>query len=143
MRVNPTIAQIKDHDERKQKKDKALTCLYLLALNMHLENVKLIWDELKEGYEGSDKVKVDRPLTLKREFEMPKMKEDEIVKDYFSNLSQLVNQMRLYGEEVDDVKVLEKVLISLLEIFEAKVTAIEESCNLNELSISKLLSLHA
>lgn len=49
---------------------------------------------------------------IKREFKIQKLKE-ETVKDYFSKLSQLVNQMRLYGEKIDNVKIVEKMLRSL------------------------------
>ena len=146
LRSNPTIAQIREHEESKQKKDKAVTCLHLALSDdvfttiMHLENAKLIWDELKERFEGSDRVKAIRLLTLKREFEMLKMKEEETVKDYSSKLSQLVNQMRLYAVKVDDSKVVEKMLISLPEKFEAKVAAIEESSDLKKLTVSELLS---
>jgi hypothetical protein len=70
---------------------------------------------------------------------MLKMKETESVKEYTSKLSHLVNQMRLYGEVVDDSKVVEKMLISLPDKFEAKVAAIEESCDLKN-SVVKIAS---
>ena len=71
---------------------------------------------------------------------MLKMNESESVKDYSSKLSDLVNQMRLYGETVEDYKVVEKMLISLPEKFEAKVAAIEESCDLKRMTISEMVS---
>ncbi|TXG65024.1 hypothetical protein EZV62_012018 [Acer yangbiense] len=128
------------------KKDKAVTCLHSALTDsvftsiMHLETTKEIWDELKEMYEGSERVKNVKMLTLKREFEILKMKESESVKDYASKLSELVNQMRLYGKTVEDYKVVEKMLISLPEKFEAKVAAIEESCDLKKLTISEMVS---
>ncbi|TXG46600.1 hypothetical protein EZV62_027900 [Acer yangbiense] len=146
LRANPTIAQIKQHEEEKMKRDKAITCLHsaltdsVFTTIMHLETAKEIWDELKERYEGSERVKNVKMLTLKREFEMLKMKESESVKDYSSKLSDLVNQMRLYGETVEDYKVVEKMLISLPKKFEAKVAAIEESCDLKKLTISEMIN---
>ena len=100
LRANPTIAQMKQHEEEKMKRDNAVTCLHSALTDsvftsiMHLETAKEIWDELKERYEGSERVKNVKMLTLKREFEMLKMKESESVKDYSSKLSELVNQMR-------------------------------------------------
>ncbi|TXG70083.1 hypothetical protein EZV62_005018 [Acer yangbiense] len=146
LRANPTIAQIKQNEEEKMKKDKAVTCLHsalkdsVFTSIMHLETSKEIWDELKERYEGSERVRNVKMLTLKREFEMLKMKESESVKDYSSKLSELVNQMRLYGETVEDYKVVEKMLISLPEKFEAKVAAIEESCDLKKMTIPEMVS---
>ncbi|GJT32630.1 hypothetical protein Tco_0923049 [Tanacetum coccineum] len=40
----------------------------------------------------------------------------------------VVNQMRLHGEVVKDQKVVEKMMISVPPKFEAKISAIEESC---------------
>ncbi|TXG57425.1 hypothetical protein EZV62_018738 [Acer yangbiense] len=146
LRANPTIAQIKQYEEEKMKRDKAVTCLHSVLKDsvftsiMHLETAKEIWDELKGRYEGSERVRNVKMLTLKREFEMLKMKESESIKDYSSKLSELVNQMRLYGETVEDYKVVEKMLISLPEKFEAKVAAIEESCDLKKMTISEMVS---
>lgn len=53
LRSNPTTTQIKNHEERKHKKDKDVTCFHLALSNdvfttiIHLENAKLIWDMLK------------------------------------------------------------------------------------------------
>ncbi|TXG72390.1 hypothetical protein EZV62_000969 [Acer yangbiense] len=105
LRVNPTIAQIKQHEEEKMKKDKAITYLHSTLTDsvftsiMHLEIAKEIWDELKERV-----------------------------------------GMRLYGETVEDYKVVEKMLISLPKKFEAKVAAIKESCDLKKLTISEMIS---
>ncbi|TXG70326.1 hypothetical protein EZV62_005261 [Acer yangbiense] len=144
--ANPTIAQIKQYEEEKMKRDKAVTCLHSALTDsvftsiMHLETTKSIWDELKSRFEGSEKVKLVKLLTLKREFENLKMKDSETVMDYSSKLSDLENQMRLYGDVVEDYKVVEKMLINLLEKFEAKVAAIEESYDLKKMTISEMVS---
>ncbi|TXG70381.1 hypothetical protein EZV62_005316 [Acer yangbiense] len=146
LRANPTIAQIKQYEEEKMKRDKAVTCLHSSLIDfvftsiMHLETAKSIWDELKSRFEGSERVKLVKLLTLKREFENLKMKDSEIVKDYLSKLLDLENQMRLYGDVVEDYKVVEKMLINLPEKFEAKVAAIEESCDLKKMTISEMVS---
>ncbi|TXG47198.1 hypothetical protein EZV62_026492 [Acer yangbiense] len=146
LRANPTIAQMKQHEEEKMKRDKAVTCLYsalsdsVFTSIMHLDTAKLIWDELKERFEGNERVRSVKLLTLKREFEMLRMKEGETFKDYSSKLSELVNQMRLYGDTIEDHKVVEKMLVSLPDKFEAKVSAIEESCDLKALTVSEMVS---
>jgi len=48
--------------------------------------------------------------------------------------------MRLYGEAVQDYKVVEKMLISLPKKFEDEVAAIEESCDLKKLTIFEMIS---
>ncbi|TXG46650.1 hypothetical protein EZV62_011029 [Acer yangbiense] len=146
LRANPTIAQMKQHEEEKMKRDKAVTCLYsalsdsVFTSIMHLDTAKLICDELKKRFEGSERVRSVKLLTLKREFEMLRMKEGETVKDYSSKLSELVNQMRLYGDTIEDHKVVEKMLVSLPDKFEAKVAAIEEFCDLKALTVSEMVS---
>ena len=68
--ANPTVAQMKQHEEEKQKRDKAVTCLHSALTDgvfisiMHLETAKQIWDELKENFEGNERVKAIKLLTL-------------------------------------------------------------------------------
>ena len=58
-------------------------------------------------------VKTVRLLTLKREFELMKMKDNESVKDYSSKLMDVVNQLRLLDEAFTDQKVGEKIMVSV------------------------------
>ena len=44
-----------------------------------------------------------------------------------------------FGEKTEDSKIVRKILQSLLESFRAKVTAIEQSKNLDEIKIQKLI----
>ncbi|XP_034680373.1 uncharacterized protein LOC117910412 [Vitis riparia] len=99
--ANLTVAQMKAYEEKKLKKDKAITCLHsgladhIFTKIMDLETPKQVWDNLQGEFEGSDRVKIVRLLTLKREFELMKMKDNESMKDYSSRLirSQLVSQL--------------------------------------------------
>ncbi|RVW53770.1 Retrovirus-related Pol polyprotein from transposon TNT 1-94 [Vitis vinifera] len=99
--ANPTVAQMKAYEEKKLKKDKAITCLHsglayqIFTKIMDLETPKQVWDKLQGEFEGSNIVKIVKLLTLKREFELMKMKNNESVKDYSSKLMDVVNQMRL------------------------------------------------
>ncbi|GJU49502.1 retrovirus-related pol polyprotein from transposon TNT 1-94 [Tanacetum coccineum] len=115
---NPMVAQLRTYDTESLKKDKALTCLH----------------------SGTDRVKAVRLLTLKREFELLRMKDDKLVKDYSARMMDVVNQTRLHGEVVKDQKVVEKMMISVPPKFEAKISAIKESCDLDTLTVSKLNS---
>ncbi|XP_052171630.1 uncharacterized protein LOC127787606 [Diospyros lotus] len=142
---NPTLAQIRKHEEDMARKPKALTCIHsavsdaIFTRIMTCDLPKQAWDKLKEEFEGSDRVKSVKMLTLKREFEMLRMKDGDTVNEYSSKLMQLVNQIRLYGETFEDSKVVEKMLISLPDKFESKISAIEKSCDLKTLSIAELI----
>nr|KYP47879.1 hypothetical protein KK1_030449 [Cajanus cajan] len=151
LRENPTIAQIKAYEEEKLKKDKAITCLHagladhIFTKIMDLETPKQVWDKIQDEFEGNSRVKSIRLLTLKRKFELMKMKDNESVKDYSGRLMDVVNQMRLLGEtSFTDQKVVDNIMVSVPKRFEAKISAIEESCDLQTLTIIELTSkLHA
>ncbi|GKC32332.1 retrovirus-related pol polyprotein from transposon TNT 1-94 [Tanacetum coccineum] len=146
LRENPTVAQLRTYETESLKKDKALTCLHsgiadqIFTSIMDLETPKAVWDKLQETFEGTDRVKAVRLLTLKRDFELLRMKDDELVKDYSARMIDVVNQMRLHGEVLKDQKVVEKMMISVPPKFEAKISAIEESCDLDTLTVSELTS---
>ena len=76
---------------------------------------------------------------MRRELENLKMKDSEIIKDYYSHLKEIVNQMRAYGENISETRVVEKILISLTEKYDPIVTAIEESKDISTLSVTELI----
>jgi len=128
--ANPIIAQMKAHEEEKLKNDKAITCLHsgladhIFTKIMNLESPKQVWEKVQVEFEGSNRVKTVRLLALKREFELMKMKDNESVKDYSGILMDVVNQMRLIGKTFEDHKVVEKIMMSVPQKFEAKISAI-------------------
>ncbi|XP_015572621.2 uncharacterized protein LOC107260952 [Ricinus communis] len=146
LRPNPIVAQLRDYEEQLLRKDKALTCIHssladhIFTSIMDLETPKAVWDYLKESFEGTDRVKPVKLLMLNREFELLKMKNDELVKDYSSRMMDLVNQIRLYGEALPYQRVVEKIMVSVPRKFEAKISAIEESCDLQRLTVDELTS---
>uniref|UniRef100_A0A0V0HNI3 Putative ovule protein n=1 Tax=Solanum chacoense TaxID=4108 RepID=A0A0V0HNI3_SOLCH len=68
------------------------------------------------------------------------MKDSDSVKEYSSKLMEIVNQIRILSETFSDQKVVEKILVSLPDKFESKISAIEESCDLTTLTIAELIS---
>ena len=62
---------------------------------MDFETLKQVWDKLKEEYEGGDRVKKVKLLTLNREFELMKMKDNKMLKSHINKLMDVVNQRRL------------------------------------------------
>lgn len=67
------------------------------------------------------------------------MKELEDAKDYYFRLIEIVNQMHAYGEKVANQRIGQKVLISLSEKYDHIVAAIEESRDLQTLTITELM----
>ena len=76
---------------------------------------------------------------LTTRFEELRMSEDESFDSFYSKLNEVVTSKSNLGEKIEDSKVVRKILRSLLEIFHAKVTAIEESKDLDEIKVQELI----
>ena len=100
---------------------------------------KQAWDVLKQEYLGDAKVMAVRLQSLRREFETALMKDKEKVQDYLSRISNLVQQMRSYGEEVRNKNIVGKVLRSLTADFNHVVAAIEESKDMETYTFEELM----
>jgi hypothetical protein len=72
-------------------------------------------------------------------FEEIKVLDDEIFREFYSKMSDLRNSMVSLGKSISDVKLIQKILRSLLERFRIKVTTIEESKDLEEMKIEELV----
>ncbi|XP_050878702.1 uncharacterized protein LOC127082500 [Lathyrus oleraceus] len=66
------------------------------------------------------------------------MKEDESVVDFFSRLMLLMNQVKVYGESLNDLKKIEKVLRSLTANFDYIIVSIKESKNLAKMKLEEV-----
>ena len=67
------------------------------------------------------------------------MNEDEAISKYFLRVEELVNAMKGLGEKFEESILVQKILRSLIDKFNPKVSAIEELNDLKTLSIDKLL----
>ncbi|KAF2325167.1 hypothetical protein GH714_024799 [Hevea brasiliensis] len=72
---NPTLAQIKNHKEKKTRNSKAKASLYDV-----------------EEYQGDERIRGMKVLNLVREFEIQRMKESETIKEYSDRLISLANK---------------------------------------------------
>jgi hypothetical protein len=68
------------------------------------------------------------------------MKIGESVTDYFSRVMVVANDMQNYGEDMQDVKIVEKILRTLTDKFNYIVCSIEESKDIDLLSVDELQS---
>ena len=75
---------------------------------------------------------------LTTRFEELKMSEDELFDSFCGKLNEVVIGKFNLGEKTEDSKIVRKILHSFLDSFHAKVIAIEESKDLNEIKIEEL-----
>ena len=68
------------------------------------------------------------------------MKSGKSITYYFSRVMPIVNKVRLQGDKSDDVSIVEKILRSVTPKFNFVVFAIEESHDIDNLSLDELQS---
>ncbi|KAF3646923.1 putative serine/threonine-protein kinase CTR1-like [Capsicum annuum] len=143
---NPTVAQIKSHSDEELKKFKAKTVIQnsvadsIFSKIIACETANEAWEKLKKEYQGSDRVRQMQILNLKRDFESLKMQEDETIAEYFEKISLLVSKIKLVGGDFKDDRIVEKILVTIPERFESKISSLEESKDLSTISVEELIS---
>ena len=76
---------------------------------------------------------------LTTSFEEIKMEEDELFDEFYAKLKDIVNSAFNFGETILESKIVRKVLRSLPKRFHAKITAIEESKDINKIPLTELV----
>ncbi|KAL0350166.1 UNVERIFIED_CONTAM: Retrovirus-related Pol polyprotein from transposon RE1 [Sesamum radiatum] len=68
-----------------------------------------------------------------------KMKDSETIDEYYTKVRELVNQLKAYGEDIPEKRVVEKLLISVTEKYDPIVTTIEETKDITTLTVTELV----
>ena len=138
-----------DWDDAKIKaanfNSKVLNAIYSAVTNKEFKKIsstkiaKEAWTILQMTYEGTKAIKDSKFQRLTPSFEEIKMDEDESFNEFYAKLKDIVNLAFNLGETIPESKVMRKVLRSLLERFHAKITAIEESKDIDSISLTELI----
>ena len=67
------------------------------------------------------------------------MKEDETFDEFYAKLKDIVNSAFNLGESIAKSKIVRKILRSLPERFHAKITAIEEANDIDQIPLTELV----
>ena len=94
---------------------------------------------LQTTYEGVKVVKDSKLQRLTTSFEEIKMEEDESFDEFYVKLKDIVNSTFNLRETIPEPKNVRKVLRFLLERFHAKITAIEESKDIDKIPLTELV----
>ena len=104
-----------------------------------IETAKESWTILQTSYEGIKAVKDSKLHRLTTSFEEIKMEEDESFDEFYTKLKNIVNSIFNLGETIPEPNIVRKVLKSIPERFHAKITAIEESKDIDKIPLTELV----
>lgn len=97
------------------------------------------WEILKQEYLGGQRVIKVRLQTLRRDFAELVMCDKESIQNYLFKVTNIVSQMRSYGEKISNEYVVGKVLRSLNKNWDNVVPAIEESKDMSSYTFDELM----
>ncbi|GKC35783.1 zinc finger, CCHC-type containing protein [Tanacetum coccineum] len=128
------------------KKDKtAIAFLYqslpeeqLLQITKH-KTAKAIWNALKTRHIGEERVQQARLQTLKSDFEMLHMKEDETIDAFTTKLTTLVNKAASLGHTMEDETLVRKLLNAVPDRYLQIVASIEQYSDLSEMTLEEAI----
>ena len=103
------------------------------------ETAKEAWIILQTTYKGTKAVNDSKLQRLTTSFEEIKMEEDESFDEFYTKHKDIVNLAFNLGETILELKIVRKVLRSLPKRFHAKITAIEESKDIDKIPLIKLV----
>ena len=67
------------------------------------------------------------------------MKKGELMKDYFSRVIEIVNQMKSYRENISAEKIVKNILLTLTEKYDDIMAIIKETKDLSKISVEQLM----
>ncbi|KAL6317771.1 hypothetical protein AAG906_030525 [Vitis piasezkii] len=110
----------------------------IFPIIMRASKDKEAWDILQQEFQGDKRTWSVKFQALRRELKNMKMKENETLNEFSSKFMELVNQMKSYGEEISDKRIVEKLLINLPYKYDTIVVVIEKTKYLSLLSVQDL-----
>ncbi|GJW12018.1 ribonuclease H-like domain, reverse transcriptase, RNA-dependent DNA polymerase [Tanacetum coccineum] len=107
-----------------------------LQITKH-KTAKAIWDALKIRHIGEERVQQARLQTLKSDFEMLHMKEDETIETFTGKLTTLVNKAANLGHTIEDQTLVRKLLNAVPDRYLQIVASIEQYSDLKEMTLEE------
>ena len=124
----------------------ALNALFSVVTNEEFKKIfstktaKEAWTILQTTYEGTKAINDSNLQRLTKSFEEIKMEEGESFDEFYAKLKDIVNSTLNLGETILEPMIVRKVLRSLSERYHAKITAIEESMDIDKIPLTELVS---
>ena len=143
--LKPDLTWSSDDDKLANCNSKALHAILngvdatRIKMITNCESAKEAWDILQTHFEGSSDMKRTKLIMLTSKFEQLRMREDETLSEYFTKLYDISNESFALGKRFSDTKMVRKIFRSLPDRFQPKLTAIEESKNLDLMKVEELM----
>ena len=83
---------------------------FVFAKVVYCKSANDIWVKLEAIYQGDEKVKESKLLTLKTQFDSLKMSEEKSISDYILRVDEIVNARKGLGEQIEEHDVVSKVI---------------------------------
>ncbi|GJZ52808.1 zinc finger, CCHC-type containing protein [Tanacetum coccineum] len=103
------------------------------------KTAKTIWDALKTRHIGEERIQQARLQTLKSDFEMLHMKEDETIDTFTTKLTTLVNKAASLGHTMEDETLVRKLLNVVPDRYLQIVASIEQYSDLSEMTLEEAI----
>ena len=123
---------------------KALNALFCGVTNEEFKRIsstevaKEAWTIFETTYEGTKTVKTMK-FQYTCSFEEIRMEEDETFDEFYAKLKNIMNSAFNHEEFIVESKIVRKIFRSLPERFHAKITAIEEVKDIDQIPLIKLV----
>ncbi|EOY31124.1 Uncharacterized protein TCM_038123 [Theobroma cacao] len=106
---------------------------------MGCETATQAWNKLQEEFLRTNRTRQMKASNVRREFVLMRLKETQTVKEYINQVMRLVNQIRMLGENLPEVRVVEKILISIPEKFKATIASLEQAKDVSDITVTELV----
>ncbi|KAM2507144.1 hypothetical protein FF2_029141 [Malus domestica] len=140
-------AEMKLHRENLVKDVRALGIIQGAVSNQNfpriatLETAKAAWDILKQEFVGDKQVRSVKLQGLRRDFEYTHMGESESLAAYLARLFDLINQMKSYGEDLSNQRIVQKLLISLPKSYDSIASVIENTRDIDVIDAQDVVAI--
>ena len=98
-----------------------------------------IWNKLEVTHEGTSQVKSSKINLLVHNYELFKMDPNESISAMFTRFTDIINGLKCLGRNYPNADLVQKILRSLPDRWDPKVTAIQEAKDLNNLPLDELM----
>nr|GEW89399.1 putative zinc finger, CCHC-type [Tanacetum cinerariifolium] len=112
---------------------------YQLLLISKYKTAKAVWDALKKRHVEENRVQQAKQQTLKSEFEMLQMEENESIDSFVTKLTGIINKAVSVGLAYEDSTLVRKLLNAVPDRFLQIVASIEQYSNLDTMSLDEAI----